>query len=114
MRVDRWAAAVARRSSSGVLWRNDRRTSVVVRSPHLTSTGATVWNCGGISTGPHHALAGDLVQTAGRWGAPDAIQSTTRSPIMITVAWVPPDRGMRGITDASTTHNPWTPLTRQY
>jgi hypothetical protein len=25
---------------------------------------------------------------------------------MTTVAWEPPDRGMRGITDASTTHNP--------
>jgi hypothetical protein len=47
-------------------------------------------------------------------GARPAIQSTTRSPIMRTVAWVPPDLGMRGITDASTTHNPWTPLTLQY
>ena len=33
---------------------------------------------------------------------------------MITVAWAPPDLGMRGITDASATHNPWTPFTLQY
>src|SRR5215469_3933913 len=45
---------------------------------------------------------------------PAAIQSTTRSPIMITVAWAPPDLGMRGITDASATHNFSTPLTLQY
>src|SRR5215472_9303881 len=45
---------------------------------------------------------------------PAAIQSTTRSPIMITVAWAPPDLGMRGITDASATHNLLTPLTLQY
>src|SRR6516225_6439216 len=49
---------------------------------------------------------------AGRY--PAATQSTTRSPIMITVAWAPPDRGMRGITDASATNNPWMPLTLQY
>jgi hypothetical protein len=33
---------------------------------------------------------------------------------MITVAWAPLDLGMRGITDASATHNPWTPFTLQY
>jgi hypothetical protein len=47
-------------------------------------------------------------------GIRPAIQSTTRSPIMTTVAWAPPDLGIRGITDASTTHNPWMPLTLQY
>jgi hypothetical protein len=31
---------------------------------------------------------------------------TTRSPIMITVAWAPPDLGMRGITDASGSGSP--------
>jgi hypothetical protein len=35
-----------------------------------------------------------------------AVWSTTRSPIMITVAWAPPDLGMRGITEASVTHSP--------
>src|SRR5947208_15656325 len=39
-------------------------------------------------------------------GTPPAIQSTTRSPIMTTVACGPPDLGMRGLTDTSTTHNP--------
>ncbi len=60
------------------------------------------------------SLSNPIFQTAVRRGSLDAIQSTTRSPIMTTVAWAPPDRGMRGITDASTTHNPWTPLTLQY
>ena len=33
---------------------------------------------------------------------------------MITVAWAPPDLGMRGITDASATHRFWMPFTLQY
>src|SRR6516162_7608090 len=33
---------------------------------------------------------------------------------MITVAWAPPDLGMRGITDASATHKLSTSLTLQY
>jgi hypothetical protein len=42
-----------------------------------------------------------------------AIQSATRSAIMITVAWAPPDLGMRGMTDASATHKASIPLTLQ-
>jgi hypothetical protein len=49
---------------------------------------------------------GIMLQTAARLDQLAAIQSTTRSPIMITVAWAPPDLGMRGITDASATHSP--------
>jgi hypothetical protein len=41
------------------------------------------------------------------------IHSTARSPIMTTVAWQPPDLVSRGITDASITDNPITPLTLQ-
>jgi hypothetical protein len=48
----------------------------------------------------------DQTQEKSTAGYPAAIQSTTRSPIMITVAWAPPDLGMRGITEASATHNP--------
>src|ERR1700724_1642630 len=55
-----------------------------------------------------------ILRAAAWRGQPAAIQSTTRSPIMITVAWAPPDLGMRGITDASATHNPSMPLTLQY
>ena len=33
---------------------------------------------------------------------------------MTTVAWVAPDLGIRGIIDASATHNPCIPLTLQY
>src|SRR6202035_3640189 len=55
-----------------------------------------------------------IFQAAAWRGQPAAIQSTTRSPIMITVAWAPPDLGMRGITDASATHRFWIPFTLQY
>ena len=44
----------------------------------------------------------------------DAMNSAARSPIISTVAWLPPDLVTRGITDASTTDNPFTPLTLQY
>ena len=63
------------------------------------------------SPGSHAAHINQTPLDTGIW---PAIQSTTRSPIMTTVACAPPDLGMRGITDASTTHNPWTPLTLQY
>src|ERR1700730_11710818 len=68
-------------------------------------------NPNGASPGTEQSLQAYI---SGRGGQPAAIQSTTRSPIMITVAWAPPDLGMRGITDASATHNPCTPLTLQY
>src|SRR5262245_22405229 len=42
-------------------------------------------------------------------GAPPATHSATRSPIINTVACKPPERGMRGTIDASTTHRPCTP-----
>ena len=42
------------------------------------------------------------------------MNSTARSPIMRTVAWQPPDRGMRGMIDASTTDSPCAPFTLQY
>ena len=53
-------------------------------------------------------------QTAARRGSADAMNSAARSPIIRTVAWLPPDRVTRGITDASTTDSPDTPLTLQY
>jgi hypothetical protein len=57
--------------------------------------------------GANHALTTDHPQTMRPgWRQFAAIHSTARSPIMMTVAWAPPDLGMRGITDASTTDNP--------
>ena len=44
---------------------------------------------------------------------PAAIQSTTRSPIIITVGCIPPPRRSCGTTEASATHRFCIPLTRQ-
>ena len=60
------------------------------------------------------SILNNRFQAAVRRAQADAIQSTTRSPIMTTVAWLPPDLVIRGFTEASTTDNHCTPFTLQY